>query len=352
MSFVSPPEAWDSHVEEYAGMVGEGGPLLPQLLSVAQVARPFSTATAILDDGCGTGNVIALLIKNFGAEIPAGARLVASDYSSGMVEYLRKRQVAGENASNPLWQRVETHVLDAGDLSAAIAPASLSHVLSNLVFMGMEDASKPLGAAYRALEDGGILAFTVWTEMGLFKAWKHAKELVPYVEQHLDVPEGWRSEAEVRKALEDAGFEVVAAEARIQPQKHTPESFYQLTRMFIESHNPMATAVFKGFTKDQLDQAARLITDGLVKEQGTESLVVNGGHLTIAILGPFLPSVTRLYIWYWNVIKNGYFYRKIEIIQANYGPVVRIAPNEIHLADPDNYDKAYKIGNYEKPSRP
>ena len=26
------------------------------------------------------------------------------------------------------------------------------------------------------------------------------------------------------------------------------------------------------------------------------------------------------------------------------GPVVRITPNEIHLSDPDNYDKIYYIG--------
>jgi hypothetical protein len=67
-------------------------------------------------------------------------------------------------------------------------------------------------------------------------------------------------------------------------------------------------------------------------------------HPLAKIPGPFFPAVTRLYIWYWNVIKDGHFYRKIEELHARYGPVVRIAPNEIHLADPDNYDKIYNMG--------
>lgn len=67
-------------------------------------------------------------------------------------------------------------------------------------------------------------------------------------------------------------------------------------------------------------------------------------HPLAGIPGPFLPSVTRLYIWYWNVIKDGKFYLQLDELHARYGPVVRIAPNEIHLADPDNYDKIYSVG--------
>jgi len=67
-------------------------------------------------------------------------------------------------------------------------------------------------------------------------------------------------------------------------------------------------------------------------------------HPLAGIPGPFIPSVTRFYIWYWNVLKDGQFYRRLDELHARYGPVVRIAPNEVHLADPDNYDKIYNIG--------
>ncbi|KAH8887271.1 cytochrome P450 [Thozetella sp. PMI_491] len=67
-------------------------------------------------------------------------------------------------------------------------------------------------------------------------------------------------------------------------------------------------------------------------------------HPLARIPGPFIPAVTRMYIWYWNVPQDGHFYRKIDELHARYGPVVRIAPNEIHLSDPDNYDKVYSVG--------
>ncbi|KAK3044690.1 hypothetical protein LTS18_000614, partial [Coniosporium uncinatum] len=35
---------------------------------------------------------------------------------------------------------------------------------------------------------------------------------------------------------------------------------------------------------------------------------------------------------------------KIEELHKQYGPVVRITPNEVHLSDPDNYDKIYFMG--------
>ncbi|KAL5319155.1 hypothetical protein ACEPPN_012204 [Leptodophora sp. 'Broadleaf-Isolate-01'] len=68
-------------------------------------------------------------------------------------------------------------------------------------------------------------------------------------------------------------------------------------------------------------------------------------HPLHSVPGPFLPAVTRLYLWYHNVIKDGSYYKKIDEMHVKYGPVVRIAPNEIHLADPDNYDKIYSLSS-------
>ncbi|KAK4445417.1 cytochrome P450 [Podospora aff. communis PSN243] len=67
-------------------------------------------------------------------------------------------------------------------------------------------------------------------------------------------------------------------------------------------------------------------------------------HPLAHIPGPPVAGVTRLYIWYWNVIRDGHLYRQLEDLHAQYGPVVRIGPNEVHLSDPDNYDKVYSVG--------
>ncbi|KAF2141086.1 uncharacterized protein K452DRAFT_299132 [Aplosporella prunicola CBS 121167] len=69
-------------------------------------------------------------------------------------------------------------------------------------------------------------------------------------------------------------------------------------------------------------------------------------HPLAKIPGPFLPAVTVLY----QTFYNGRYYRKIEEMHQRYGPVVRITPDEIHLADPANYDTIYHIGSpYSKP---
>ncbi|KAK4447336.1 cytochrome P450 [Podospora aff. communis PSN243] len=67
-------------------------------------------------------------------------------------------------------------------------------------------------------------------------------------------------------------------------------------------------------------------------------------HPLASVPGPPLAAATRLYAFYHNIIKNGTFYLEIERLHKVYGPIVRIAPNEIHLVDPSHYDTIYAIG--------
>lgn len=65
------------------------------------------------------------------------------------------------------------------------------------------------------------------------------------------------------------------------------------------------------------------------------------------IPGPFLPSVTWLYSFYFNLLGHtGQYYKEIERLHAIYGPIVRITPNEVHISgwhEPpaESYDKIY-----------
>ncbi|TKA77152.1 hypothetical protein B0A49_03639 [Cryomyces minteri] len=48
---------------------------------------------------------------------------------------------------------------------------------------------------------------------------------------------------------------------------------------------------------------------------------------------------------------NRQYYKRIEQMHEKYGPVIRTSPNEIHLIDPDNYDRIYSNSSrYEKPA--
>lgn len=138
----------------------------------------------MLDDGCGTGNVIATLIDQFGEILPSNARLLASDYSSGMVASVDELKNSPENASSPIWQRLETHVLNAKDLvaggaNAPIKAGSLSHIVSNMVLMAVDDPRAAVRSPYAALIPGGVLVFTAWSATPWIDSWAHAKSLFP-----------------------------------------------------------------------------------------------------------------------------------------------------------------------------
>ena len=64
-------------------------------------------------------------------------------------------------------------------------------------------------------------------------------------------------------------------------------------------------------------------------------------HPLAKVPGPFLAATTKLYQSYYN----RRFYLQIERLHQQYGPIVRITPNEVHLADPENYDRIYYMGS-------
>lgn len=53
--------------------------------------------------------------------------------------------------------------------------------------------------------------------------------------------------------------------------------------------------------------------------------------------GPRLAAATYWYDFYWEVRKRGQFAFQIQRLHQQYGPVVRINPNEIHISDPDYF---------------
>jgi len=65
-------------------------------------------------------------------------------------------------------------------------------------------------------------------------------------------------------------------------------------------------------------------------------------HPLAHVPGPFLSAVTKLYQSYYN----RRYYLQIEKLHAQYGPIVRITPDEVHIADPEHnseyYDKSMR----------
>ncbi|KIM93253.1 hypothetical protein OIDMADRAFT_173290 [Oidiodendron maius Zn] len=68
-------------------------------------------------------------------------------------------------------------------------------------------------------------------------------------------------------------------------------------------------------------------------------------HPLTRVPGPALASVTHLYAFLFNNVGGSRYYAQIEKLHRRYGPVVRITPDEIHLADSENYDRIYYVGS-------
>ncbi|CAF9907147.1 MAG: hypothetical protein HETSPECPRED_007051 [Heterodermia speciosa] len=65
--------------------------------------------------------------------------------------------------------------------------------------------------------------------------------------------------------------------------------------------------------------------------------------------GPRLAAATYLFEGYYDVVKRGKYTFKIRDLHAEYGPIIRINPFELHINDPDYYDSLYnREGKWDK----
>lgn len=64
-------------------------------------------------------------------------------------------------------------------------------------------------------------------------------------------------------------------------------------------------------------------------------------HPLAHVPGPFLASITYFYEFYYNQVKGGRYFLLYDDFVARYGPVVRIGPDRVLLADPAHYDVLY-----------
>ncbi|PBK62229.1 cytochrome P450, partial [Armillaria solidipes] len=57
--------------------------------------------------------------------------------------------------------------------------------------------------------------------------------------------------------------------------------------------------------------------------------------------GPKIAALTSWYVAYWETIRDGMLVKELERLHRIYGPVVRIAPNELHFSNPQAYFSIY-----------
>lgn len=213
MNVTASKESWSESAQGLLKTAFEGPTttLNRVLLQKSNEILPFSSTTAILDNGCGVGQVLGRIIDEYGADINPDTRLVASDLSEGMIEVVKHRKQEETSKGSRLWDKVETKIWNAEHLDEA-ADESFSHVTAGLLLFMIAEPQHALKEILRVLKPNGLFA------MSSFKS----TEWMDFIEEHLaiirpgtklgSIPQAWASVEAIERELENTGFTEVKAE--------------------------------------------------------------------------------------------------------------------------------------------
>jgi ubiquinone/menaquinone biosynthesis C-methylase UbiE len=152
---------------------------------------------SVLELACGTG----LLTQQLRAQLPASARIVATDLNDAMIEQARLRWSESDSV---VWQQADATALPFAD-------QSFDAVVCQCGLMFFPDKVQALREMRRVLRPGGRLAFNVW---GTLEENQYAHLAQAVVErfipqnapQFFHVPFGFSDAKLLRGWLDESGF--------------------------------------------------------------------------------------------------------------------------------------------------
>ncbi|SCU79363.1 LADA_0B00166g1_1 [Lachancea dasiensis] len=254
-------DAWGRQSKAYAEKFQQGPPKVSAeaILKAIDTLLPLEKASAILDNGCGTGIGISTLIRSYSHRLPDSSRLVAADLSPKMVSAVEK--IKESHPESNLWSKLELKVCDVNDMSC-FDDASLSHIIASLVMFFSNDPDAAFNEAYRTLKPGGAIGMTSFQRI----QWMDLRNVVQKIRPELappQLPPRWASAEWIREQCSKAGFVDVTVEPTdVFLEVDEPR---ELADFLVNSGIPQVSGIFGSLTTEQKNE----VIDLIVKEVNT-----------------------------------------------------------------------------------
>ncbi|KAF7536418.1 hypothetical protein G7054_g4529 [Neopestalotiopsis clavispora] len=127
-----------------------------------QIDLGITSNSVILDNASGPGTATCALIP-WCEERDLKPRIVLTDFTPGMIEVFD--EIKSQHPDSELWQKTESKVANALDLSAAFPDGHFTHVVDNFSVstVGTRDQQqRSLREAHRVLAPGGLAVYLNW----------------------------------------------------------------------------------------------------------------------------------------------------------------------------------------------
>ena len=261
-------QLWTNTAPTYSSNVGRTSALsASRLIQLTDGLSPITNDSLVLDVGAGTGAVTLALASRF-----SKTKIIATDISASMLE-----KISQANCPN-----ITARVLDARDLSSRLDKGSFSHVFNTFMLQSLTTPLDALCEMHDVLAPGGVVGAALWAQRnGPFEIWEAAcKRIEPGYElpAPFDDPVAWRTQAELKVALEKAGFKDVWTEEVKMPFEF--ESAEAFAEFWFRAKNPAPVKVMTNWPQERMEEVREMVCR-VVREEYADGK----GIYTWAVLG-------------------------------------------------------------------
>ncbi|KAI1820252.1 S-adenosyl-L-methionine-dependent methyltransferase [Xylaria intraflava] len=247
---------WSTFAPAFMQLVSSGPGVAPakEMADHVEKLLSFSSATTVVDMGCGPGQITDAVLSKYEAILPPSAKVVGADSIEQMLAQYsgrKQREIANGHA---YWQRAEAVQTDIHDC-AAFADDSVSHMLAGFVVFLVPEPAKAVQAMKRTLAPGGVLAISSWRGSEWQDLMYYPKKVRPDLIMPI-LPTTWTSEEGVRQQLEAAGLKDVTV---VETEGYMPFEDHDEICRFILTKMPLAARAIQQMTDDEILQTFELM---------------------------------------------------------------------------------------------